>query len=272
MKAMRWLGLCLAVVLVLVAAVATASASAAENALWTTCEESKEGKGVHWEDSLCTKESATGKFAIQELTEAKQTRLMKIKAKGAQKLDIGGGSGDLITCSKLKSNEAADIIGGAPGKAEGILEYEGCTVEEHAECKVNEGKVTTNPLTSELVYVSEEAAKGKKPEGAALLSKPTSGGPFYKELVLKGACPKAGKFEPKGEALYDFSEGGQHRVEHALTSSSETIYWINEGGVAVAHKVVPLTAGTESVTLILPLVIIVVGVLAIAGVAWYLSS
>jgi hypothetical protein len=270
MGRMRLLRLCLVAALAL-GAFGAASASAFENPTWTVCEEGS-GSGLKWEDSACTKESASGKFELHELTSGSETRVLLANAGGTlQKLDIHGNT---VVCKKVKFNKEARILGGNPGTASGTLEYGECEVEGHSSCLINGGKeLKSEPLAMTVVYTTEAAATEKNPEHSALLSEPVNAKlVFFKGEMTGTGCPKGGVYEVKGETLDTDIKAREHLKEHQLEASPAEDYWVNSGGVAQMKTVTHLDDLGESNSAAVGLLVAAgVIIVVVVVVVWWLS-
>jgi hypothetical protein len=84
-----------------------------------------------------------------------------------------------ITCTKV-ATPGAQIIGGFPGRSSEMVHYTGCTVQKPGGCKIKEEKITTNPLTDEIV----EGANGKP----MILFRPATGNVFAEPKLSGFLC------------------------------------------------------------------------------------
>jgi hypothetical protein len=87
-----------------------------------------------------------------------------------------------ITCTTV-ATPGAEIIGGVPGTSSETVHYTHCTVQKPSGCKIKEEKITTNPLTDEIV--EGVGASAGKP---LILFRPTSGNVFAEPKLSGFFC------------------------------------------------------------------------------------
>jgi hypothetical protein len=153
-----------------------------------------------------------------------------------------------ITCTKV-ATPGAEIIGGIPGTSSETVHYTGCTVQKPSGCKIKEEKITTNPLTDEIV--EGVGASAGKP---LILFKPTTGTVFA-EPKLSGFFCLSVKVEGSllAEPIPDEEEGtsGALKFEpaesrHYKTSAgSEGSAGLNNSGTVKGEVEVSLVSGAS---------------------------
>jgi hypothetical protein len=75
-----------------------------------------------------------------------------------------GGAPTLILSTGVKVQAGAKILGGDPGTNEETIEFENITVDRPTGCAVSGGKITTVPLSSEIVEGTAGGARGNEPD------------------------------------------------------------------------------------------------------------
>lgn len=178
----------------------------------------------------------------KELKVSTETRTVEGKANGTQKLNIGGSFGSTIACKSFKVS-SAKIIGGEPGTDQEIIEYGECEVEGKPNCEINGKKakvatITTNLLTSKLVFRTKKAAEEGNAELTDTLFEPKSPEKVFVSVVLSGTCPLTGTFPVEGQVAAENVKGGEHLAEHELNAPATAIseYFTNPGATKVAVK------------------------------------
>lgn len=176
---------------------------------------------------------------------------MTAKASGRQILSSSLAE---IECTKLKVQTGAKMLGSkapASGSANETIVYEECEVNSFPGCEINKGKagkakITTDPLTTTLVFETKEAAE--KETGATLsLLKPSTGktfAPLELSPETGEACPTKGNLGIAGEVAFENIEGAVAKESHELRSLSRiSKAFVNEGGKTVEKSVVGLKLG-----------------------------
>jgi hypothetical protein len=154
--------------------------------------------------------------------EAGQEKELTSKAETSQVLKATVlGVASEITCTKVET-PGAKIKGGVPGTSSETVHYSGCTVQKPSNCKVKEGKITTNALENEIVE-GVGASKGIievvfRPTGKAFAEVALEGffcptvtveGSILAEAIPQGKEVETGllKFEPAEKNKYKNSKG-----------------------------------------------------------------
>jgi hypothetical protein len=155
----KTLGLCLIAVLATGAA-GVSSAFAAHNPEFRWCQEREKGK---FTDNECSKEG-TGKWELLGKLNI-ETVGLAAKAAGSQKFTLTvSGVKITVTCKTVKLREGR-IFGGEGeggkngGAGEGAIVFEECELEGATGCAVEEKKIETAPLLSNLAFETQEAAE-----------------------------------------------------------------------------------------------------------------
>jgi hypothetical protein len=104
----------------------------------------------------------------------------------------------------------------APSSDSGTLEFTGVTVEKPKNCSVSEGKITTNPLTTELLEPSGDKTNGYD------LFRPTTGEEFVTVHITGSLCAVAGNYPVKGSIAGKGNTWGTEAVEQPLAFSPAT--------------------------------------------------
>jgi hypothetical protein len=230
----RWMVVALLAVFAVCAVAATAAS--AKNPTWMTCKAVTAGTGK-FEDGLCSK-GGKGNWEASELLTG-ESKEIRSEANGGQEFYI---ESDVINCHKLKTKPGAEIVGGEPGSGEEVIVYEECYVPGRPDCKINEkssGTITTNTLTSTLVYLTKEAAEKESAEAAGTLLKPKTG-TVLATLHMSENAPEdecapilKGEVQIKGEVIADNVKGGAHATKHELSipieEEAQREYWLQEG-------------------------------------------
>jgi hypothetical protein len=169
------------------------SASAEGGPVFAFCDEVAANTGSYT-DAHC-EDSGTGDFEAKLLRSPSETLTVLASAIGTQLLSSTGAA---IECSKLKLLPGAYILGGSPGTGLEQILYSGCSVAGHPNCDVYStgqplGSIQTEPLESELVYVSQHAAELLNPDESGTLFRPqpplTSFVKIQIQELASDACP-----------------------------------------------------------------------------------
>jgi hypothetical protein len=104
----------------------------------------------------------------------------------------------------------------APSSDSGTLEFTGVTVEKPKNCSVSEGKITTNPITTELLEPSADKTNGFD------LFRPTTGEEFVTIHITGSLCAVAGNYPLKGLFAGKGNSWGTEVVEQPLAFSPAT--------------------------------------------------
>jgi hypothetical protein len=154
-----------------------------------------------------------------------------------------------ITCSALKLLPGAYLAGGSPGKDLEQILYSGCSVSGSPNCDVLSqgeplGAIQTEPLESELVFLSETAAIELDPDESGTLFKPQNTTEKFVTIqtlaLSSGACPAAIAVEPtvKGLVILENDEPLIHKELHLLLAPQTLItsYFLGHTGEEKAVK------------------------------------
>jgi len=102
---------------------------------------------------------ANGPYWSIEGTRLAAGKTFEITAKATSNQVLTAGT-DIVTCTGFKLKPGAVLLGSngkEPGKSDETIEYTGCTVTGNGTgCAVENGTVTTEPLTNELAYAENE--------------------------------------------------------------------------------------------------------------------
>jgi hypothetical protein len=102
---------------------------------------------------------ANGPYWSIEGTRLAAGKTFEITAKATSSQTLTAGT-DVVTCTGFKLKPGAVLLGSNgvnPGKSDETIEYNGCTVAGNGTgCAVENGTVTTFPLTNELAYAENE--------------------------------------------------------------------------------------------------------------------
>jgi hypothetical protein len=211
------------------AALGSSTALAAAGPLYAYCHHV--GSGGRWEDHHCEDPALTeeGEFEKTNL-QAGETLDVSASAVGTQKLGIPA-LAFTIECKKLKLASGANLKGGDPGTDEEKLEYEECELPSTS-CKINgerPGKITTETLSSTLVYLSKAASEKLTVSATGTLFKPT--GTKFAEFTVgpvEAGCSVNLTLVPKNELVVENTDApGVNVLLHTLTAPATAIksYW-----------------------------------------------
>jgi hypothetical protein len=205
-----------------------ASASAEGGPLWTYCA------------SGCAKGGSGSE--VSSLTAASEALLLLSKELNAQELDVSASAYD-VSCSGLEGN--GYLSGGAPGTDRETITYSGCSLPNKTQCDVSTaggalGTITTNALETELVYLTEAAAKGLSSAETGTRFKPASGTTLVTlELhpLTAGACPVSGSAALKGELVLENDEQQVFELSHSVLAPATAIKKYYSGMTGSENKV-----------------------------------
>jgi len=159
-----------------------------------------------------------------------------------------GSYGLRTVCGRLNAKSGAVITGTAApvaGTSSETLVFEDCEAGGFPRCKINGeegglGKITTEPLTGTLAFLTEEAAEQEQGPNVVLL-KPTTGKVFMHFIEKENRegtneCPIPGKWTFEGALLLKASEGGTELTHHTFEASNRSGYYVNSGGKTLKEK------------------------------------
>jgi hypothetical protein len=229
MRNVKMMGLCLVAALACCAAVA-ASADAETGPLFGFCDEVAAGAG-QYTDAHC-EDAGTGSWEAK-LLQGGEALTVLASAIGDQKLETASGPEATIECTGLSLAPGAYLEGGDPGTDHESLVYSGCSLPNntHPTCDVNSvgeakgsGIIETEPLESELVYLTATGRKNLNAAETGTLFKPASGKTFVAiELTALGAsakCPIDGKPPIVGSAVVENVDAIGHGLSGVIKTES----------------------------------------------------
>jgi hypothetical protein len=205
------------VVLGMVTAIACsigASAAFAEGGpLFAYCAQVSSGR---YTDNHClTVGSGTGEAYLLGGPGAATSLRVLASALNLQLLRAPSDPASLIACTNLGLNSGAYLSGGMPGKDSETITYSGCVTPKDPNCEVNSsgkpnGEISTEPLESELVYLTQTGAEELNPDKSGTLFKPANSTEKFVEIELKhptgDECPISGTIPIKGLAILENDE------------------------------------------------------------------
>lgn len=262
MRYIKTMGLCLVAALACcVSVTASASAESSGGPSYGFCDEVAAGTG-HYTDAHC-ETRATGNWEAKLLLTGEHLTVLA-SAKGKQLLKSAAGT---VECEALKLKPGAIVTGGLPGGDLETIQYSQCSViksKSTINCDAstvggpNNGTISTNPLESELVYLSEEDAKKLWPDESGTLFKPAAGGNGkFVEIELTplgtGTCPVLGenngpaKLPVAGEALLRNESPLVHKLSGVLVAPETALrkWFLGTSGVEMVTKKLEL-GGVEA--------------------------
>jgi hypothetical protein len=185
---------------------------------------------------------------------AGKTSEIDAKAVGNQILSSGE---DAVACAALKLKEGAVLLGSnstEPGKGDATIEYSECTVTGNGSpCEVTSGKVTTEPLTSELAYA--ENKKSLVVQLSAASNKTlavihfTGSGCKITESPVDGVAVTGVYTDAEPPVLLELPTAVTQAESFLLKldGKSKTNIWLIKGGTGVARTTEEVTFnGTEA--------------------------
>ncbi len=219
------------------------SASAALGPLWGYCHKLSGGTL----DAHC---GTTANEGYKELLlQSGESLLVLALQVGAQTLTTGTAA-ETISCKLVHAH--GYLEGGDPGKDSEKLVYSECSLPNSAGCDpFSEGQTSTSgiietkALISELVYLTEEAAKNLEAAITGTLFKPASGN--FVELLLNAltghTCPVSGGPLPvKGEVIGENLFATSRLLLGTLTFPKKALagYWLDTGSGTAKKDAVKL--------------------------------
>jgi hypothetical protein len=219
MKYFKMLGLCLVAAFACCASV-VASASAETGPLFGFCDKATGGTlSAH-----CI-EGQTNEGYVLKLLQSGETLTILASAIGNQKLETPvDGAEATIECEDLSVASGGYLEGGDPGTDHETLVYSNCSLPKntHPPCDVNSvgqtvgsGIISTEPLTSELVYLTAAGRTNLNAAETGTLFKPVTSNVFVTiELTPLGAgkCPVTGKPKVTGTVVVENKEATVHKL------------------------------------------------------------
>ena len=218
--------------------------------------------------------------SVAYLLQSGQTLSALASAVGVQLLSGGNA---VLECSVLKLASGAYLSGGSPGKDSEQLLYSGCSVNGHSSCDVLSsgqplGSVETEPLESELVYLSEAAGVALNADESGTVFRPAPPAAHFvvlqvDELAGSGSCPSAltiaGGVPVKGSVVLENDEPLVHLVSHKLLAPANALpgYYLGVSGKKDAAK---LELGGDSATYLGAVSVDVTLLDSSTNLAWYL--
>jgi hypothetical protein len=159
-----------------------------------------------------------------------------------------GNSAAVIECTSLHLLPGAYLLGGSPGKDFEQILYSGCIVVGSPKCdplSLGEplGSIQTEPLESELVFLTEKGAIELNPDESGTLFRPANGGTHFAEITAHELpvendkeCPPSlasgAHTTVKGEVILKNDEPLVHSVSHELLAPKTAItkYFLGHTG------------------------------------------
>ncbi len=221
------------------------SASAALGPLWGYCHKLSGGTL----DAHC---GTTANEGYKELLlQSGESLLVLALQVGAQTLTTGTAA-ETISCKLVHAH--GYLEGGDPGKDSEKLVYSECSLPNSAGCDPfsagqtnTSGIIETKALTSELVYLTEEAAKNLEAAITGTVVRPASGN--FVELLLNAltghTCPITGLLPVRGEVIGANLFATLRLLLGTLTFPKAAIssYWLDTGsGTAKKDTITKLNA------------------------------
>ena len=154
-----------------------------------------------------------------------------------------GNASAIVECTGFKLLSGAYLLGGSPGKDFEQILYSGCTVNAHSSCDVLSlgqpfGSIQTEPLESELVFLSKTGAEELNPDNSGTLFRPAPPAARFAQLTTNeltaSGCP-AFLRDPTnvtGEVILQNDEPLVHSVSHILLAPKTAIgaYFLGHTG------------------------------------------
>jgi hypothetical protein len=194
---------------------------------------------------------------VAELLQAGKTLTVLAHAVTNQLL---GNSSAVIECSSLHLLPGAYLLGGSPGKDFEQILYSGCTVPGFPKCdplSLGEplGSIQTEPLESELVFLTKPAAEALNPDESGTLFRPAAGTTFA--IITAHELPENSNVCPapielgahttvRGEVILENDEPLVHSESHILLAPKTAITRYFLGHTGEEHKTKALEAFGET--------------------------
>jgi hypothetical protein len=169
-----------------------------------------------------------------------------------------GTSAAIVECASLNLLSGAYLLGGSPGKDFEQILYSGCTVPGFPKCdplSLGEplGSIQTEPLESELVFLTKKGAEELNPDESGTLFRPANGVTHFVEITAHELpvendkeCPTilaSGAHTPvKGEVILKNDNPLVHSESHELLAPKTAITSYFLGHTGEEHKIKKLEA------------------------------
>jgi hypothetical protein len=168
-----------------------------------------------------------------------------------------GTSAVIIECTALNLLPGAYLLGGSPGKDFEQILYSGCTVPGFSKCdplSLGEplGSIQTEPLESELVFLTKAGAIELNPDESGTLFRPGNGVTHFTEITAQelpetgSNCPtllaKGDHLPLKGEMIWKNTEPVARSEWHELLAPKTAITQYFLGHSGEEHKTKRLEA------------------------------
>ena len=164
-----------------------------------------------------------------------------------------GNSAAVVECTGFKLLSGAYLLGGSPGKDFEQILYSGCTVNGFSRCDVLSlgqpfGSIQTEPLESELVFLSKKTAEELNPDESGTLFRPASPNTRFAQLLANeltaSGCPASLRVisNVTGEVILQNDEPLVHSVSHILLAPKTAIGSYFLGHTGIEDKIAKLEA------------------------------
>ena len=182
---------------------------------------------------------------LENLLRAGQTLSASASASTTQLL---GNANAIVECTALQLLSGAYLLGGSPGKDFEQILYSGCTVNGHSSCDVLSlgqpfGSIQTEPLESELVFLTKKGAEELNPDSSGTLYRPASSTTKFAQLVgdelSASACPASLRVPSNvtGEVILENNEPLEHLLARLQSAPKTLVTGYFLGHTGTEHEI-----------------------------------